>query len=166
MTVSAVRAKQVDFSSPYYTANQAVVALPGTSAANAKSLADLRDSETGVQVGTTSLDAVNREIEPTVQPKVFNTSNDVVTALKEHQVDAIVVDLPTALYLTSAQVPSAKIAGQFGAPGGDKWGALLQKGSPLTPCVSRALDQLRSSGQLASITNRWMSRAASAPLLR
>ncbi len=166
ISITPVRAKQVDFSSPYYTANQAVVALPGTSAANAKSLADLRDSETGVQVGTTSLDAVNREIEPTVQPKVFNTSNDVVTALKEHQVDAIVVDLPTALYLTSAQVPSAKIAGQFGAPGGDKWGALLQKGSPLTPCVSRALDQLRSSGQLASITNRWMSRAASAPLLR
>ena len=108
---------------------------------------------------------MNREIKPSAQPKVFNNSNDVVTALKEHQVDAIVVDLPTALYLTAAQVPSARIVGQFSAPGGDKWGALLQKGSPLTPCVSRAIDQLRSSGQLASVTNRWMSQAASAPVL-
>lgn len=166
ISMTPARAKQVDFSSPYYTANQAVVALPGTAAAKAKSLADLRGSDIGVQVGTTSLDAVNREIEPSAQPKVFNNSNDVVTALKEHQVDAIVVDLPTALYLTAAQVPSAKIVGQFSAPGGDKWGALLQKGSPLTPCVSRAIDRLRSSGQLASITNRWMSQAASAPVLR
>ena len=165
ISITPARAKQVDFSSPYYTANQAVVALPGTAAANARSLADLRGSEIGVQVGTTSLDAVNREIKPSAQPKVFNNSNDVVTALKEHQVDAIVVDLPTALYLTAAQVPSAKIVGQFSAPGGDKWGALLQKGSPLTPCVSRAIDQLRSSGQLASVTNRWMSQAASAPVL-
>ena len=165
ISITPARAKQVDFSSPYYTANQAVVALPGTAAAKARSLADLRGSEIGVQVGTTSLDAVNREIKPSAQPKVFNNSNDVVTALKEHQVDAIVVDLPTALYLTAAQVPSAKIVGQFSAPGGDKWGALLQKGSPLTPCVSRAIDQLRSSGQLASVTNRWMSQAASAPVL-
>jgi polar amino acid transport system substrate-binding protein len=165
ISITPARAKQVDFSSPYYTANQAVVALPGTAAAKARSLADLRGSEIGVQVGTTSLDAVNREIKPSAQPKVFNNSNDVVTALKEHQVDAIVVDLPTALYLTAAQVPSARIVGQFSAPGGDKWGALLQKGSPLTPCVSRAIDQLRSSGQLASVTNRWMSQAASAPVL-
>jgi polar amino acid transport system substrate-binding protein len=165
ISITPARAKQVDFSSPYYTANQAVVALPRTAAAKARSLADLRGSEIGVQVGTTSLDAVNREVKPSAQPKVFNNSNDVVTALKEHQVDAIVVDLPTALYLTAAQVPSATIVGQFSAPGGDKWGALLQKGSPLTPCVSRAIDQLRSSGQLASVTNRWMSQAASAPVL-
>ena len=96
-----------------------------------------------MQIGTTSLDAVNTSIKPTQQPKVFNNSNDVVTALKEHQVDAVVVDLPTAFYLTSAQVPTAKIAGQFSAPGGDTWGALLSKGSPLTTCVNRAVAQLR-----------------------
>jgi polar amino acid transport system substrate-binding protein len=165
ISITPARADHVDFSSPYYTANQAIVALPGTAAAKAKSLSDLKGSEIGVQVGTTSLDAVNSEIDPSVQPKVFNNSNDVVTALKEHQVDAVVVDLPTALYLTAAQVPSATIVGQFGAPGGDTWGALLVKDSPLTPCVSRAIDQLRSSGELASITKRWMSQAASAPVL-
>jgi polar amino acid transport system substrate-binding protein len=166
ISITPPREKAVDFSAPYYTANQAVVALPGTAAAKATSLADLKDSTIGVQIGSTSLDAVTANIDPSVQPKVFNNSNDVVTALKEHEVDAVVVDLPTALYLTAAQVPSATIVGQFSAPGGDKWGALLAKGSALTACVSKAVDDLRSSGELAKITQRWMSQAANAPVLR
>jgi polar amino acid transport system substrate-binding protein len=165
ISITPAREQHVDFSAPYYTANQAVVASKGSSAANATSLADLKDASIGVQIGTTSLDAVNSEIQPSSQPKVFNDSNDVVTALKEGQVDAVVVDLPTALYLTAAQVPSATIVGQFSAPGGDQWGALLAKGSSLTGCVSHAIDELRSSGELGKIENRWMSKAAQAPTL-
>ena len=165
ISITPARSQHVDFSAPYYTANQAVVASKGSSAASATSLADLKDASIGVQIGTTSLDAVNSEIQPSNQPKVFNDSNDVVTALKEGQVDAVVVDLPTALYLTAAQVPSATIVGQFSAPGGDQWGALLDKGSSLTGCVSHAIDQLRSSGELGKIENRWMSKAAQAPTL-
>jgi polar amino acid transport system substrate-binding protein len=165
ISITPPRAQHVDFSAPYYTANQAVVATKGSSAASATSLADLKDASIGVQIGTTSLDAVNSEIQPSNQPKVFNDSNDVVTALKEGQVDAVVVDLPTALYLTAAQVPDATIVGQFPAPGGDQWGALLGKGSSLTSCVSHAIDELRSSGELGKIENRWMSKAAQAPTL-
>jgi polar amino acid transport system substrate-binding protein len=165
ISITPPRAQHVDFSAPYYTANQAVVAAKGSSAASATSLADLKDASIGVQIGTTSLDAVNSEIQPSNQPKVFNDSNDVVTALKEGQVDAVVVDLPTALYLTAAQVPSATIVGQFPAPGGDRWGALLAKGSSLTGCVSHAIDELRSSGELGKIEDRWMSKAAQAPTL-
>jgi len=165
ISITPARAEHVDFSAPYYTANQAVVANKDSSAADATSLADLKDASIGVQVGTTSLDAVDSEIQPSNQPKVFNDSNDVVTALKENQVDAAVVDLPTALYLTAAQVPTATIVGQFPAPGGDRWGALLARGSPLTGCVSHAIDELRSSGELGRITNHWMSQAARAPTL-
>jgi polar amino acid transport system substrate-binding protein len=165
ISITPPRAEHVDFSTPYYTANQAVVASKGSTAADATSLADLQDASIGVQIGSTSLDAVNSEIQPSSDPKVFNDSNDVVTALKEGQVDAVVVDLPTALYLTAAQVPSATIVGQFSAPGGDKWGALLAKDSPLTGCVSKAIDELRSSGELGQIENRWMSQAAKAPTL-
>ncbi len=166
ISITSAREKQVDFSTPYYTANQAVVATKGSSAASATSLADLQDATIGVQIGTTSLDAVDAEIQPSSDPKVFNDSNDVVTALKQGQVDAIVVDLPTALYLTATQVPDATIVGQFSAPGGDRWGALLAKGSSLTGCVSGAIDSLRSSGELAQIENRWMSQAAKAPVLQ
>ena len=166
ISITPTRKKAVDFSSPYYTANQAVVAAPGTDAAKAKSLADLKSSTIGVQIGTTSLEAVNDDIQPDSAPKIFQSSNDVVSALKTKQVDAVVVDLPTALYVTAAQVPDAVIVGQFPAPGGDQWGALLAKGSTLTNCVSEAIDTMRSSGQLQQLNDRWMSQAADAPVLK
>jgi polar amino acid transport system substrate-binding protein len=165
ISITPPRAKVVDFSSPYYTANQAVVALKDSDAAGATSIADLKGAAIGVQIGTTSLSAVEDTLEPDSKPEVFNSSNDVVTALKNEQIDAVVVDLPTALYITAAQVPTATVVGQFAAPGGDQWGALLAKGSPLTACVSKAVDQLRASGDLQKITTRWMSQAAGAPEL-
>jgi polar amino acid transport system substrate-binding protein len=166
ISITPARQKRVDFSAPYYTAPQAVVALKKAPAASAKSLADVKDAKLGVQVGTTSLDAVSASIHPSSQPQVFNDSNDTVRALKDGRVDAIVVDLPTAFYLTAAQVPSATIVGQFDAPGGDAWGALLEKDSKLTACVSKAVDKLRSSGQLKQITDRWMGGQAGAPKLQ
>lgn len=166
ISITPARANEVDFSPPYYTANQAVVALKGSDTAGAKSLADLKGAKIGVQIGTTSLDAVDNVIKPDDDPQVFNDSNDVVTALKQGQVDAVVVDLPTAFYLTSAQVPTATIVGQFPAPGGDQWGALMGKDSPLTPCVSRAVTDLQSSGELDKLNQRWISQVAGAPVLR
>jgi polar amino acid transport system substrate-binding protein len=165
ISITPPREKAVDFSAPYYTANQAVVALKDSDAAGAESLEELQDAQLGVQIGTTSLEAAEEEIDPSSRPEVFNTSNDVVQALKNEQIDAVVVDLPTALYLTAVQVPEATVVGQFSAPGGDQWGALLEKDSQLTACVSAAVEELESSGQLEKITQRWMSKAAGAPEL-
>ncbi len=165
ISITPVREKAVDFSAPYYRANQAVVALKGSEAAKAKTLADLKGAKIGVQINTTSLQAVEDSIEPSSKPEVFNDSTDVITALKNGQVEAVVVDLPTALYLTEVQVPTAAVVGQFPAEGGDEWGALLSKGSALTGCVSQAIESLEASGELEKITQRWMSQAAGAPEL-
>jgi polar amino acid transport system substrate-binding protein len=165
VSITPQRQKVVDFSSPYFTAPQAVVVNAGSKAEGAKTLADLKGATIGVQVGTTSLKAVQDQISPSNQPKVFNNSDDVVTALKNKQVDAVVVDLPTAFYLTAAQVPGSKIVGQFSVPGGDTWGALLQKNSKLTGCVNKALEKLKSSGELKSLTDKWMGASAGAPTL-
>jgi polar amino acid transport system substrate-binding protein len=164
ISITPARAQVVAFSHPYFQAPQAIVVAKGSKYEHATSLTALRGATIGVQIGTTSLQAVQMSIKPTTTPKVFNTSDNVVTALKVHEVDAIVTDLPTAFYITSAQVPTAKIVGQFSAPGGDKWGLLLAKGSALTSCVNTAVDKLQSSGQLAQITARWMG-GASAPQL-
>jgi polar amino acid transport system substrate-binding protein len=164
ISITPKRAEHVDFSSPYFTAPQAVVAREGSSAADAKSLADLAKAKLGVQVGTTSLDAVNQVIKPSSQPQVFNDSNDTVRALKIKRVDAIVVDLPTAFYLTAAEIPKSKIVGQFEAPGGDRWGLLLQKGSKLTECVNQALGKLGDSGELKQLQDKWMGGDAAPEL--
>jgi polar amino acid transport system substrate-binding protein len=166
ISITPKRAERVDFSTPYYTAPQAVVALKDAAAANATDLASLKDAQLGVQIGTTSLDAVDATIEPSKQPKVFNDSNDTVAALKQGQVAAIVVDLPTALYLTAAEIPKAKVVGQFDAPGGDTWGAVLSKDSSLTDCVNDAIAALKSSGELDQLTQQWMSDSAGAPELQ
>ncbi len=163
VSINPSRAKAVDFSVPYYTTPQGVLVPKDSPYATATSVADLKDARFGVQVGTTSLDAVNEVIAPSTQPRVYNDSNDVVRALKSGQVDAIVVDLPTAIYLRDAEVEGSSIVGQFEAPGGDDWGLVLAKDSPLTVCVDRALTQLKDSGELASITEQWIG--AEAPVL-
>ena len=165
ISITEKRKKAVDFSAPYFTAPQALVVPKGSKLAGATSLADVRSARLGVQVGTTSFDAVREVVKPSDDPKVFNGSADVVTALKQRQVDGVVVDLPTAFYVTAAQVEGAKIVGQFEAPGGDEWGALLEKGSPLTACVSQAITELESSGALKRIYDRWLGDAAGAPEL-
>jgi polar amino acid transport system substrate-binding protein len=167
ISITPKRQEAVDFSSPYYTAGQAVVAIPGTLPDQLTSPGDLADVKIGVQIGTTSLDAVNEVIEPNEDPVVFDTSNDVVSALENGQVDAVVVDTPTALYLTAAQVPKAKIYGEFSAPDeeSDEWGALLEKDSSLTGCVSAAVDELKSSGELEKIQNKWINASGGVPKL-
>jgi polar amino acid transport system substrate-binding protein len=165
ISITEKRAQRVDFSEPYYTAPQAVVARKGTDAAEATSLADLKSAKLGVQVGTTSLDAVAENIAPEEDTQVFNDSNDVVRALATDRVDAIVVDLPTAFYLTAAEIEDGTIVGQFDAPGGDDWGVVLQKDSELTPCVDQAIEALRSAGELERLEQEWMG-GEQAPELR
>lgn len=165
ISITPAREKAVSFSIPYYTANQAVLVTKDSDIGQVSGLDELQDLTIGVQVGTTSLAAVEDQIDPSSAPKVYDNSNDVVSALKQGQVDAVVVDLPTAIYLRDVEVPNSEVAGQFKAPGGDKWGALLAKDSNLTKCVNAALSAMKDDGTLEEITTRWMSDAASAPEL-
>ncbi|MGW0766649.1 ABC transporter substrate-binding protein [Streptomyces sp. NPDC002676] len=162
------RAKAVDFSTSYYTANQAVLVLKKSKYAGATSLAALKDAKIGVQVATTSYQAVLDEIKPGHQPSVFNTTNDEVHALENGQIDALVTDLPTVFYLAGAQVQGGKILGQFNYDHGtpEQFGLLLGKGSGLTPCVNQALAALKADGTLGKITSKWLSASANAPELK
>jgi polar amino acid transport system substrate-binding protein len=167
VSIDAKRAKAVDFSHGYYTVKQAVVALDGTKAAGAKNLADLKSAKIGVQVGTTSFDAVKNVIQPSDDPNVYNEQIDAINALKNKQVDALVVDLPTAFYVTAAQIDGSEIVGQFNATGGtpEEFGLVMEKGSALKPCVDKAVDAIRTSGDLGKIEQQWLGSAAGAPEL-
>lgn len=165
ISITPAREKVVDFSTPYYSANQAILVKKGSDLDGIKSLDDLKDATIGVQIGTTSFDAVEERIQPETEPKTFDNSNDVVTAFKQDQVDAIVVDLPTAIYLRDAELSGTVVAGQFEQEGGDEWGALMAKDSPLKSCVDQAIETLESDGTLEELTNQWMADSAKAPLL-
>ncbi|MCC5576889.1 amino acid ABC transporter substrate-binding protein [Microtetraspora sp. AC03309] len=168
VSITPDRAKVVDFSDGYYTVKQGVVTLNNGKYASAAGLADLKDATIGVQVGTTALDAVKSVVQPAKDPKVYTQQVDAVNALKNKQVDAIVVDLPTAFYVTAAQVENSKIVGQFAATGGtpEEFGLVFQKGNALVSCVNEAIGALKSSGELAQIEQQWLSAAAGAPELK
>ncbi|MYZ36054.1 MULTISPECIES: ABC transporter substrate-binding protein [unclassified Streptomyces] len=168
VSISDQRKQAVDFSSGYYDVRQAVVALKKSPYAGAKSAADLKGAKLGAQVGTTSLDTINEVIKPTQQPAVFQKNDFAKSALRNGQVDAIVVDLPTAFYITSAEVPDAEVVGQFANSAGtaEQFGLVLDKGSALTTCVTEAVDGLREDGTLAALEKQWLSDAVDAPVLK
>ena len=168
VSISDERKKAVDFSSGYYDVRQAIIALKGTKAAKAKSIADLKDLKLGAQVGTTSLDYIDDLVKPNQDAAVYAKNDQAKSALKNGQVDAIVADLPTAFYITAAEVTDAKIVGQFENQGGtpEQFGLVLDKGSALTSCVSDAVDTLRENGTLAKLEQRWLSDAVDAPVLK
>ncbi|GAB2738907.1 ABC transporter substrate-binding protein [Streptomyces bullii] len=168
VSISTERKKAVDFSSGYYDVRQAVIALKGSKAAGAKSIADLRDVKLGAQVGTTSLNYIHDVVQPKRAAAVYAKNDQAKSALKNGQVDAVVTDLPTAFYITSAEVTDARIVGQFENRGGtpEQFGLVLDKESALTSCVTRAVDALREDGTLARIEQEWLSDAVDAPVLK
>lgn len=168
-SVTEERRAAVDFSSPYYDVRQAVVALSDGEAAGAEDLDDLRGLVVGAQVGTTSYDALVASIDPEQEPLVFNNNDDAKQALENGQVDAVVLDLPTAFYVTSAELEDAEIVGQLPKAGSESeeesFGLVLDLDSPLTDCVSEAVDTLRENGTLAALEQEWLAEAADAPEL-
>ncbi|GAB3272605.1 ABC transporter substrate-binding protein [Kineosporia babensis] len=167
-SITDERKQAVDFSSGYYDVAQAVVTIKGSKAAGATSLADLKDVKLGAQVGTTSYQAIEDQIQPSQQPAVFDDNDKAKLALNNGQVDALVVDLPTALYLASAELDGGSVIGQLPAAGTatEQFGLLLAKDSSLTSCVSGAVDALRADGTLDKLETEWLTDAAGAPELK
>jgi polar amino acid transport system substrate-binding protein len=167
-SITEERRKAVDFSSPYYDVRQTVVALKSSKIAGAKSLADLKAAKLGAQVGTTSYKAITDVVKPTTQPQVYNTNDDAKKAMQNGQVDGLVVDLPTAFYITGAEITDAVIVGQLPQPAGqpEQFGLVLDKGSALTGCVSQAVDGLRAAGTLAALERQWLAQEGGAAELK
>ena len=168
-SITDERKQAVDFSSPYYTTSQAVVAIEGSAAASAQSIAKLKDVQFGVQAGTTSQQFITNTLgdQLSKQASIYNNSDDTLAALQNGQVDAIVVDLPTAFYMTSAQIDNGVIVGQFEATSdGDDYGIVLPKGSKLTAAVTAAVDSLRDKGTLSELQSKWLSDTVAVPLIK
>lgn len=166
-TITDERKQAVDFSSPYYQASQAVVAIEGGAADGVDSIAGLKDLTLGAMAGSTSATTIDEAIAPNVAPLLYNSNEDAVAALKANQIDALVLDLPTAYYATGVYIENSFIVGELpiaGVP--DEWGLLLAKDSPLTERVTAAVDKLREDGTLAAITAEWLGEGQGVQLLK
>jgi polar amino acid transport system substrate-binding protein len=167
-SITEERRENIDFSLPYFTSNQAIVALEGSPAEGATTIADLKDVKFGAQVGTTSLAFITDVIQPNQDPFVYDDNVGAKAALEANQIDAAVFDLPTALYVSGVEIEGSAVVGQFPADAGgttDQFGFVLEKDSPLTSCVDDAITTLTENGELEAITQEWLSDFTGAPVI-
>jgi polar amino acid transport system substrate-binding protein len=166
-TITDERKKAVDFSSPYYAASQAVVAIKGGKADGVTDIAGLKGLVLGAMSGSTSATTIDDAVKPDAAPQLYSSNEDAVAALKAGQIDAIVLDLPTAYYATGVYIENSFIVGELPAAGvPDEWGLLLAKDSPLTAKVTAAVDELRADGTLDAITDKWLGSGQGVTLLK
>ncbi len=166
ISYSDKRAQAVDFSESYYEVNQALVSVEGSPIEGATTLDELKGAKLGAPLGTTSFDYVDQNIQPTEEPAVYNDLNGAVQALKNGQVDGIVVDLPTAFFVTAVQIPKGVIVGQFPTVGAQEYFAFaLEKDSAFTDCVNLALQAIKDDDTQSAIQQEWLSDKASAPVI-
>jgi polar amino acid transport system substrate-binding protein len=160
------RAEGVDFSEGYYDVNQALVSVQGSPIATATSLEELKGATLGAPTGTTSLKYIVANIKPSTQPTVYDDLRAAVRGLKNGEVDGIVVDLPSASFITEVQIPKGVIVGTFPTVGPQEHFAMaFEKGSPLVECVNLALREMKDDGTLDEIRRKWLADAADAPVI-
>lgn len=166
-TITEERAQNVDFSDSYYSTPQAIITVAGSAAASATSIADLQGLLIGAASGTTSFQAIEETIQPTAGAQAFNNNDDAKLALESGQIDALVVDLPTAFYLSGVELTDGVLLGQLPTTAGvsDEWGLVLAKDSPLTAAVNSAIKALKDSGKYDEIIQAWLGADQGAPVL-
>ena len=159
------RAQAVTFSNSYYDVQQSIVALKGSKIVTQHSPAELKTYNYGDQVGTTGLTYITNNIQPTAQPKVFDTLNEAASALEAHRIDALVTDTPTAQYMASAQLKHAVLVAQF-PPVGEHYGLLFHQGNPLVGCVNQAIAKLKANGTLQALQKKYLQIYLSFPTIQ
>jgi polar amino acid transport system substrate-binding protein len=165
ISYTAQRAQAVSFSNSYYDVQQALVALKGTPIATKHTPAELKSYVYGDQIGTTSLQFITGQIQPTSQPKVFSTLNDVKQALQDNQIAALVTDTPTAQYISAEQIPHSVMVAQFPSTG-EHYGLLFAKGNPLVSCVNKAIAKLKDNGTLAALQKKYLQIYLTVPTIQ
>jgi polar amino acid transport system substrate-binding protein len=164
ITITPKREKVVDFSKGYFDNTQGVLVMKDGPAAGAKSLSDLKDLTIGAQVGTTGLDFVNETIEPTTDPKVYDSTNDAKSALESGQIDVFVTDLVTTVFLRDFEIDGSTVLGQY--PRNEQFGMLFEQGNPLVGCVNEVLGEMKSDGTLEELQKKHLQQYLDVPTLK
>jgi polar amino acid transport system substrate-binding protein len=161
ITITPQRAMVVDFSEPYFDANQGFIVTKGGPGEAAKSIADMKDLQFGFQATTTGGDYIKNQIKPNKQPREYSTLGAATRALANGQIDAFVMDVAIGSSIVKQLPDDIAMTGQFQT--GEKYGVLLQKGNPLRTKVDDAITKLRDSGQLKAMQSKWFPGTESLP---
>jgi polar amino acid transport system substrate-binding protein len=163
ISITEERDEAVDFSDGYYNVNQALLGFTDSEIASATTIEDLKAYRLGAQVGTTSLDFITDVIQPETEPLVYDTNADAKAAFDAGQLDGLVLDLPTAFFVSAVEIEGSSVIAQFPASEDDpeQFGMLFEEGNPLRDCVNGALDNI----DLDAIQQEWLADVVDAPII-
>ena len=164
ITITPERERAVDFSDGYFDNAQGVLTLKGSPVADAQSISDLKDARLGAQVGTTGLEFINETIQPNEEPKVYDSTNDAKSALESGQIDAMVTDLVTTVYLRDFEIDNSVVVGKY--PRNEQFGMLFEQGNPLVGCVNQVLAKMKEDGTLQQLEEKYLQQYLSVPTLK
>jgi len=162
VSISEEREEAVDFSDGYYDVNQALLGFSDSEIASATSIDELKAYRLGAQVGTTSLDFITDVIQPETEPLVYDTNADAKAAFDAGQLDGLVLDLPTAFFVSAVEIEGSTVIAQFPSAGeSEQFGMVFEEGNPLRDCVNEALANV----DLEAIQQEWLSDVVEAPII-
>ena len=163
ISITEEREEAVDFSDGYYNVNQSLLGFADSDIASATTIDDLKSYRLGAQVGTTSLDFINDVIQPETEPLVYDTNADAKAAFDAGQLDGLVLDLPTAFFVSAVEIEGSAVIAQFpsGGDDGEQFGMLFEEGNSLRDCVNAALAEV----DLDAIQQEWLSDVVDAPVI-
>ena len=149
VTITEERAKAVDFTTPYFDADQGVLVKKGKKVAT---LADAKALQWGAQVSTTGLDFIENTIKPAKKAQVYNTTVDAFNALDAGQIDAVLLDTPIVLGQAKT-TPKFEVVAQFKT--GEQYGGIVPKGSKNLKAINAAIAKLKDDGVLSKLLEKY-----------
>lgn len=164
ISITPEREQAVDFSDGYFTNNQGVLGMKDSAIAEVTTVEGLKDFQLGTQVGTTSLDFINEIVQPSSQPQIFDSTNDAKSALESGQIDALVTDVVTTVFLRDFEIDGSVVIGQY--PSEEQFGMLFESENPLRICVNQVLAEVKTDGTLDSLQEEWLQQYLSVPTLQ
>ena len=151
ITITDERKKVVNFTEPYYSSDQGVLVRAGTKV-DRNSIKKMR---LAVEQGTTTYYYVTDRIKPTQPPRVFPQTAPMFAALAAGQVDAVLYDTPTVLARAKQSHGALEVAGRYDM--GEKWGGLVNKGSPNMAAFNKLIDDFKNDGTLQRLTDTYLT---------
>lgn len=164
ITITADRSKVVDFSVPYFDANQGFLIKKGGPAEGVQSIDEMKDLQFGVQATTTGAAYVKDQIQPDKQPREFSTLPAVTQAVANGQVDVMLMDVAISAEIVKERGDEVELTGQFITK--EQYGILFEKGNSLRQPVNEALEKIKADGTLERLQAKWFPGTEDLPELQ
>ena len=151
LTITDERKKSVDFTQSYFD-NRLVLIVPKANNNKFNSLNQLKGKKVGVELGSTADDIVSAVKE--IKNEKFDNPSMAVVALKNGKLDAVVMD-ETPAEKNVSSIGGVKIVKNFIVATEELGIAVNKKDKQLLKQINDALTQIKESGEMDKLMNKW-----------